>query len=175
MLLYSLLCTIKFSPPPPPPASGDTWEWAMKMRGKWVTLIHFAPLEVRGCVVAFTHVHDALGRGNTEKYSISSCCYARECGRIDNSWLIPAWGRCSRHWNSSGNYKKKKLLRGQCDCLQMFFMGAVEFIKSCPPWGRGIQAELISLKINSTTIPQGRGAVEYIDWCITLILNSVLH
>ncbi len=39
----------------------------------------------------------------------------------------------------------------------MFFIGAVEFIKNCPPGGRGIEVELISLKINPTTIPGVRG------------------
>ncbi len=54
----------------------------------------------------------------------------------------------------------------------MFFMGAVEFIKNCPPWGSGIKVEVISLQINSTAIPRdGGGAVEYIDWCITAPQN----
>ncbi len=39
--------------------------------------------------MAFTRGRDALGRGNTEKYGISSCHYAVECGRIDDCCLIP--------------------------------------------------------------------------------------
>ncbi len=48
-------------------------------------LIHFAPLGVCECAVAFTHAHDALGRGNTEKYDTFSCRYAGECGGIDKN------------------------------------------------------------------------------------------
>ena len=43
------------------------------------------PLGVRECAVAFTHAHDALGRGNSEKFGTSSCHYAGECGRIDEN------------------------------------------------------------------------------------------
>ncbi len=32
---------------------------------------------------------NALGRGYTEKYGISSCRYAGECGRIDDCCFIP--------------------------------------------------------------------------------------
>ncbi len=50
----------------------------------------------------------------------------------------------------------------------MFFMGAVEFSKTCPPRDSGIQVEVISLKINSKLLfPGVGGAMEYIDWCIT--------
>ncbi len=82
--------------------------------------------------------------------------------------LIPVWGR----YIGSGIAVEitEKISRWQCDCLQMFFMVAVEFIKNCPPWGSVIQVELISLQINFTPIPRGGvgwGVMEYIDWCIS--------
>ncbi len=90
----------------------------------------FCTTGVRECAVAFAHARHALGQGNTEKYSTSSCRYAGECVRINENVASyqHGGGAVLRQWKLP-----KKISRGQCDCLQMFFMGTVKFIKVAAP------------------------------------------
>ncbi len=52
--------------------------------------------------------------GKTRRNRASRQAAAGECGRIDDCRFIPAWGRCSRQWNSSGQLVEitQKILEG---------------------------------------------------------------
>ncbi len=77
----------------PPPTPGDTREWAMKMRGKWGTLIHFVPLGGPSMCGGF---YSSM-RNVVELTIVASHQHV---------------GRCSRQWNRSGNLITEKNLEG---------------------------------------------------------------
>ena len=58
-----------------------------------------------------------LGRGNTEKYGISSSHYVRECPRYDDCCLIPGAAG-----NGLAVEITEKISRSQYDYLQMQFV-----------------------------------------------------